>query len=116
MKTNGYYTRSPPEMPAPQPACMICLSRLVAAAKSSYPMQGGQVDESRRATQVFHKEADGRWRCTVDSSYGSALREVQAPGISGPSLPAKSGNIRGKASVTARAQTQAPEWRVITTC
>lgn len=79
-------------------------------------MQGGQTDESQRATQVFYKEADGRWRCTVDSSYGSALREVQAPGISGPSLPAKSGNIRVKASVTARAQTQAPEWRVITSC
>lgn len=37
---------------------MICLSRLVAAAKSSYPMQGGQTDESQRATHVFHKEAD----------------------------------------------------------
>ncbi|MNR66827.1 hypothetical protein D3C85_1905320 [compost metagenome] len=45
-------------MPAPQPARMICLSRLVAAAKSPYPMQGGQTDESQRVTQVFHKEAD----------------------------------------------------------
>ncbi|MGY3893683.1 YybH family protein [Aeromonas enterica] len=35
--------------------------------------QGGQIDENRRATYVFRKEADGEWRCTIDNSYGTAL-------------------------------------------
>ncbi|MNV39323.1 hypothetical protein D3C71_1308980 [compost metagenome] len=35
--------------------------------------EGGWIDENRRATYVFRKEADGRWRCTIDNSYGTAL-------------------------------------------
>ena len=42
--------------------------------------QGGLVDETRRATYVFRKEVDGKWRCTIDNSYGTALLAVQQPG------------------------------------
>ncbi|MNF44023.1 hypothetical protein D3C84_251280 [compost metagenome] len=40
--------------------------------------EGGWIDENRRATYVFRKEADGRWRCTIDNSYGTALLELEA--------------------------------------
>ena len=40
--------------------------------------QGGQIDETRRATYVFRRELDGRWLCTVDNSYGTALLDVEA--------------------------------------
>ena len=45
-----------------------------------YPGGEGWVDETRRATYVFRKEPDGRWRCTIDNSYGAALLEAQRPG------------------------------------
>ncbi|WP_263147835.1 SgcJ/EcaC family oxidoreductase [Pseudomonas sp. RIT-PI-AD] len=35
----------------------------------------------RQATYVFRREADGRWRCAVDNSYGTALLETPPPGI-----------------------------------
>ncbi|MNJ58130.1 hypothetical protein D3C77_537510 [compost metagenome] len=38
--------------------------------------QGGWIDENRRATYVFRKEADGQWRCTIDNSYGTSLLDV----------------------------------------
>ena len=38
-----------------------------------YPDGEGWIDENRRATYVFRKEADGEWRCTIDNSYGTAL-------------------------------------------
>lgn len=34
---------------------------------------GGTVETTRRATYVFRAEADGRWLCTVDNSYGTSL-------------------------------------------
>jgi uncharacterized protein (TIGR02246 family) len=39
----------------------------------NYKDAGKQVDVTRRATYVFRREADGRWVCTVDNSYGTAL-------------------------------------------
>jgi len=37
-------------------------------------LEGGEkVSATRRATYVFRREADGRWLCTVDNSYGTAL-------------------------------------------
>ncbi|UNP89482.1 SgcJ/EcaC family oxidoreductase [Aeromonas encheleia] len=38
--------------------------------------EGGWIDENRRATYVFRKEADGQWRCTIDNSYGTTLLDV----------------------------------------
>jgi uncharacterized protein (TIGR02246 family) len=38
-----------------------------------YVETGDRVSAVRRATYVFRKEADGRWACTVDNSYGTAL-------------------------------------------
>ena len=38
-----------------------------------YVDAGKKVDVTRRATYVFRREADGRWVCTVDNSYGTAL-------------------------------------------
>ncbi|MFM5782708.1 hypothetical protein ACET8B_08205 [Aeromonas caviae] len=38
--------------------------------------QGGHIDETRRATYVFRKEADGQWSCTIDNSYGTTLLDV----------------------------------------
>ncbi|EFE95348.1 YybH family protein [Serratia odorifera] len=35
--------------------------------------QGVMVEITRRATYVFRQEDDGRWLCTVDNSYGTAL-------------------------------------------
>ncbi|WP_145534460.1 YybH family protein [Yersinia alsatica] len=35
--------------------------------------QGGTVNTTRRATYVFRHEVDGRWLCTIDNSYGTAL-------------------------------------------
>jgi len=35
--------------------------------------QGGWDETTRRATYVFRKEADDRWLCTVDNSYGTEL-------------------------------------------
>ncbi len=45
-----------------------------------YPGGEGWVDETRRATYVFSKEADGQWRCTIDNSYGTTLLGAQQPG------------------------------------
>ena len=39
----------------------------------NYVDAGAKVDVTRRATYVFRREADGRWVCTVDNSYGTAL-------------------------------------------
>ena len=39
----------------------------------NYVEAGEKVDVTRRATYVFRREADGRWACTVDNSYGTAL-------------------------------------------
>ena len=38
-----------------------------------YVEAGDKVSVTRRATYVFRQEADGRWVCTVDNSYGTAL-------------------------------------------
>ena len=38
-----------------------------------YVAAGEKVSATRRATYVFRREADGRWACTVDNSYGTAL-------------------------------------------
>ena len=38
-----------------------------------YVAAGEKVSATRRATYVFRREADGRWVCTVDNSYGTAL-------------------------------------------
>ncbi|WP_310597333.1 YybH family protein [Aeromonas aquatica] len=38
----------------------------------------GHIDETRRATYVFRKEADGEWRCTIDNSYGTTLLNTNA--------------------------------------
>ena len=38
-----------------------------------YVEAGEKVTVTRRATYVFRREADGRWACTVDNSYGTAL-------------------------------------------
>jgi uncharacterized protein (TIGR02246 family) len=38
-----------------------------------YVEAGDRVTVKRRATYVFRREADGRWVCTVDNSYGTAL-------------------------------------------
>jgi len=39
----------------------------------AYVEAGEKVTVTRRATYVFRREADGRWVCTVDNSYGTAL-------------------------------------------
>jgi uncharacterized protein (TIGR02246 family) len=39
----------------------------------NYVDAGAKVDVTRRATYVFRRGADGRWACTVDNSYGTAL-------------------------------------------
>jgi len=39
----------------------------------AYDEAGGHVNVTRRATYVFRREADGRWVCTVDNSYGTDL-------------------------------------------
>ena len=39
----------------------------------NYVDAGEKVDVTRRATYVFRREADGRWVCTVDNSYGTDL-------------------------------------------
>jgi hypothetical protein len=39
--------------------------------------QGGKVETTRRATYVFRQESDGRWLCTVDNSYGTALLDAE---------------------------------------
>lgn len=38
-----------------------------------YVEAGERKNVTRRATYVFRKEADGRWLCTVDNSYGTDL-------------------------------------------
>ncbi len=38
-----------------------------------YVDAGEKISATRRATYVFRREADGRWLCTVDNSYGTAL-------------------------------------------
>ena len=38
-----------------------------------YVDAGEKVDVTRRATYVFRRDAGGRWACTVDNSYGTAL-------------------------------------------
>ena len=38
--------------------------------------QGGITEISRRATYVFRLESDGRWRCTIDNSYGTSLLDT----------------------------------------
>jgi uncharacterized protein (TIGR02246 family) len=35
--------------------------------------QGDVTSTTRRATYVFRKDSDDRWRCTIDNSYGAAL-------------------------------------------
>ena len=37
---------------------------------------GMQVHANRRATYVFRRGADGRWLCTIDNSYGTALLDA----------------------------------------
>jgi uncharacterized protein (TIGR02246 family) len=38
-----------------------------------YVEAGEKVSARRRATYVFRKEAEGRWACTIDNSYGTDL-------------------------------------------
>lgn len=40
--------------------------------------QNGIVETTRRATYVFRQESDGRWLCTIDNSYGTALLDAEA--------------------------------------
>lgn len=35
--------------------------------------QGGTVTTTRRATYVFRRDAEGKWLCTIDNSYGTTL-------------------------------------------
>jgi uncharacterized protein (TIGR02246 family) len=44
-----------------------------------YVEAGQRVSATRRATYVFRKEADGRWVCTVDNSYGTDLLAQDSP-------------------------------------
>ncbi|MFC3226613.1 YybH family protein [Marinibaculum pumilum] len=37
---------------------------------------GAPQTETRRATYVFRRSADGRWLCIIDNSYGTDLIEV----------------------------------------
>ena len=46
---------------------------VVMASTLDYVDAGEQVSVTRRATYVFRREADGRWVCTVDNSYGTDL-------------------------------------------
>ncbi|MFT3849735.1 MAG: SgcJ/EcaC family oxidoreductase [Propionivibrio sp.] len=47
---------------------------VIMETRLNYPDgQGGRIAETRRATYVFRKEADARWRCTIDNSYGTSL-------------------------------------------
>ena len=39
----------------------------------AYREAGEPVSVTWRATYVFRREADGRWVCTVDNSYGTDL-------------------------------------------
>ena len=39
----------------------------------NYVDAGEKIDVTRRATYVFRREADRRWVCTVDNSYGTDL-------------------------------------------
>jgi uncharacterized protein (TIGR02246 family) len=41
-----------------------------------YVEAGADVSVARRATYVFRREADGRWVCTVDNSYGTDLLDA----------------------------------------
>ena len=41
-----------------------------------YVDAGEKVGVTRRATYVFRREADGRWVCAVDNSYGTALLDT----------------------------------------
>ena len=41
-----------------------------------YVEQDRPVSVTRRATYVFRLEADGKWRCLVDNSYGTGLLDV----------------------------------------
>lgn len=53
---------------------------VIMETRLNYPDgQGGLTDETRRATYVFRKEADGQWRCTIDNSYGTALLAAVGP-------------------------------------
>ncbi|MGL5813739.1 MAG: YybH family protein [Aeromonas sp.] len=50
---------------------------VIMETKLNYPDgKGGRIDETRRATYVFRKEADGQWRCTIDNSYGTTLLDA----------------------------------------
>ena len=46
------------------------------AGSERWVSQVFDIDENRRATYVFRKEADGQWRCTIDNSYGTTLLDV----------------------------------------
>lgn len=39
--------------------------------------EGVFVTTSRRATYVFRHDADGRWVCTIDNSYGTDLLNIR---------------------------------------
>ncbi len=39
--------------------------------------QGETVETTRRATYVFRQESNGRWLCTIDNSYGTALLDAE---------------------------------------
>ena len=45
-----------------------------------YVDEGRPVSVTRRATYVFRREADGRWLCLIDNSYGTDL--LDAAGVS----------------------------------
>jgi len=46
-------------------------------AKTIVSAKGFPVDE-RKATYVFRKNVEGRWRCAIDNSYGHAAFAVDA--------------------------------------
>ena len=49
-------------------ALVIAKTRVTATRANSTPY-----DQTRKSTYVFARQPDGKWRCTVDNSYGTAL-------------------------------------------
>ena len=47
--------------------------RVIEAGDTALVMAEAAGRLQRRATSVFRPEADGRWRCAVDNSYGTDL-------------------------------------------
>lgn len=46
---------------------------LAEAALDACGSDGTKISLVRRSTYVFRKDADGKWRCLIDNSYGTEL-------------------------------------------